>query len=64
MRLSVLSPSSNFEYRPESLQRERSDRERESAQQLAKQPRGGQELAAEEDEMSSTKNLSLFKAPL
>ena len=40
MRLSVLSPSSNFEYRPESLQRERSDRERESAQQLAKQPRG------------------------
>jgi hypothetical protein len=40
VRLSVLSPSSNFEYRPESLQRERSDRERESAQQLAKQPRG------------------------
>ena len=59
MRLSVLSPSSNYEYRPESLQRERSDRERESAQQ-----RGQQQRAAEEDEMSSTKNLSLFKAPL
>jgi hypothetical protein len=58
VRLSVLSPSSNFEYRPESLQRERSDRERESAQQR----RGVTELAAEEDEMSSTKNLSLFKA--